>query len=275
MCENPYLFDCLDTEICFGSFSKSEEENKILHGDCLELMKDIPDKSIDMILCDLPYGTTICKWDTIIPFEKLWEQYTRIIKDNRAIVLTASQPFTSALVMSNIKMFRFSWIWKKNAGSNFAILKYQPMKEHEDVLVFIKEGHLYNPQMQKRSESGLERVKSGPMSFKRKMKNNDMYMNIGTNETIKKEVSDLRCPSSVQCFNRERGLHPTQKPVALFEYLIRTYTNEGDLVLDNCAGSGTTGIACMNTKRNFILMEKDDTYFEVIKKRIEEHRMKK
>jgi DNA modification methylase len=175
----------------------SEGKKEILLGDCLELMKDIPNGSIDMILCDLPYGTTACKWDVIIPFDKLWEQYERIIKPNGAIVLTASQPFTSVLVTSNLKMFRYEWIWEKNRGSNFATVKYQPMKEHT-----------------------------------------------------------------------ETGLHPTQKPTALFEYLVKTYTNENELVLDNCAGSGTTAIACLNTNRQFIVMEKEQKYYDIILKRV-------
>ena len=180
----------------------------LLHGDCLELMKDIPDKSVDMILCDLPYGTTQCSWDTIIPFEPLWEQYERIIKDNGAIVLTASQPFASALVMSNPKLFKYEWIWDKVLPTGFAIAKHQPMKQHEQVIEFGKGKVVYNP------------------------------------------------------------ILPTQKPVPLFEYLIKTYTNEVDTVLDNCMGSGTTGVACLNTNRNFIGIELDDKYFEIAKRRI-------
>lgn len=240
--------------------------NQILHGDCLEVMKGIPDKSVDMILCDLPYGTTACKWDTIIPFEPLWEQYKRIIKDNGAIVLTASQPFTSALVMSNPKMFKVEWIWKKNAGSNFATVKYQPMKEHENILIFSNGTPKYNQQKQPRAESGLARVKSSPMTFNRKT--DGVYKDLFVGKITKSMADELRCPSSVQNFNRERGLHPTQKPVALFEYLIKTYTNEGDLVLDNCAGSGTTGVACKNLNRNFILIEKEQEYIDIINKRL-------
>ena len=239
--------------------------NTVVHGDCLEEMQKIPDKSIDMILCDLPYGTTACKWDTIIPFEPLWEQYKRIIKDNGAIVLTASQPFTSALVMSNAKMFKYEWIWEKNAGSNFATLKHQPMKEHENILIFSKNTTKYNPQMQERAETGKSRVKT-PIKY-------DRYQEGGVYGDACQEIQsvmrpDLRYPRSIQKFNRERGLHPTQKPVALFEYLIKTYTNEGDLVLDNCAGSGTTAVACINTKRNYILIEKEQEYIDIINKRL-------
>ena len=239
--------------------------NTVIHGDCLEVMPSIPDKSIDMILCDLPYGTTACKWDTIIPFEPLWEQYERIIKDNGAIVLTASQPFTSALVMSNPKMFRYEWIWEKDAGSNFATVKYQPMKEHENILVFGKGKLNYYPVMQDRigSRRGKETttIDSG--------RKNSVY---GTQEGKGVlSVGRLRSPRSIQRFNRERGLHPTQKPVVLFEYLIRTYTNEGETVLDNCIGSGTTAIACINTGRNFIGIEKEEKYVDIARKRIAEH----
>jgi site-specific DNA-methyltransferase (adenine-specific) len=238
---------------------------ELIQGDCLEKMKDIPDKSIDMILCDLPYGTTACKWDTIIPFEPLWEQYKRIIKDNGAIVLTASQPFTSALVMSNVKMFKYEWIWEKDGGSNFATTKYQPMKEHENVLVFGKGTIKYNQQKQERIGSRKGKVTKTVDSGRK----DSVY---GTQEGGKElEVPELRTPRSIQRFTRERGLHPTQKPVKLMEYLIKTYTNEGDLVLDNCMGSGTTGVACKNLNRNFIGIEKDPEYCEIAEKRINEN----
>jgi site-specific DNA-methyltransferase (adenine-specific) len=244
--------------------------NKVLQGDCLELMRNIPDKSIDMVLCDLPYGTTACKWDVIIPFEPLWEQYHRIIKDNGAIVLTASQPFTSALVMSNVKNFKYEWIWEKAVGSNFAVAKYQPLKEHENVLIFAKNKTIYNPIKEPRKGSGSKRLVNG---YKSDGTSSDVY---GGLQSVRKgkEYDELKYPSSVQYFNnreKSRGLHPTQKPVALFEYLIKTYTNEGDLVLDNCAGSGTTAIACLNTNRNYILMEQEQKYIDIINKRIEEH----
>jgi len=245
------------------------EINKIICGDCLEVMPNIPDKSIDMILCDLPYGTTACKWDIIIPFEPLWKEYKRIIKDNGAIVLTASQPFTSMLVMSNLKMFKYEWIWEKAVGSNFAVAKYQPLKEHENTLVFGKGKIKYNPIKEPRKGSGKARLKSGyksnpdikKTSFIGKFKSNRKG----------KVYDDLKYPSSVQYFNNReasRGLHPTQKPVALFEYLIKTYTNKGDLVLDNCAGSGTTGVACKNLGRDYILIEKEKKYYDIANKRI-------
>lgn len=237
-------------------------------GDCLIEMNKIPDKSIDMILCDLPYGMTACSWDTVLPFDKLWEQYNRIIKDNGAIVLTASQPFTSALVMSNPKMFKYEWVWKKNRGSNFAALKYQPMKEHESVLIFSKKSHFYNPIMQERNGTGLTRTK-----YAYNPSNTDKRESLGGFEMKHSNHNgnnELRFPSSVQYFNTEVGFHPTQKPVALMEYLIKTYTNEGETVLDNCMGSGTTGVACKNTNRNFIGIEMDETYFNIAKTRIEE-----
>ena len=236
-------------------------ENKIIQGDCLEVMKTIPNKSIDMILCDLPYGTTACKWDTIIPFEPLWEQYKRIIKDNGAIVLTASQPFTSALVMSNIKMFKYEWIWEKTIGTNFALVKKQPSKKHENILVFYKKQPTYNPVMQEGKPY---------IDVRKKIERN---VGVWGGKTMDKTPIDnkgTRYPSSVQVFSNgnNKTIHPTQKPVALFEYLIKTYTNEGDLVLDNCAGSGTTGVACKNTNRNYILIEKEPEYIEIINKRL-------
>jgi site-specific DNA-methyltransferase (adenine-specific) len=231
-----------------------QRENKVIQGDCLEVMKDMPDKSIDMILCDLPYGTTACKWDTIIPFEPLWKQYKRIIKDNGAIVLTASQPFTSALVMSNPDMFSCSWIWEKEQGVNFMMSKKQPMKVHEDVLIFSKKQPTYFPIM----TEGKPYISGGGTS-------GEVTGNV---KKIRTKNTGTRYPRSVLKISRDTGLHPTQKPVALFEYLIKTYTNEGDLVLDNCAGSGTTGVACINTNRNYILIEKEPEYIDIINERL-------
>ena len=231
----------------------------LIHGDCLEKMKDIPDGSIDMILCDLPYGTTACKWDTIIPFEPLWEQYKRIIKDNGAIVLTASQPFTSALVMSNIKMFKYEWIWDKKIPSGMSYARFQPMRQHENILVFCNGKTIYNPQIIKRDKP----IKRGGGKI-------DESNKIPKPDYLKGKIYNYKNPTTIQQFikEREKSLHPTQKPVALFEYLIKTYTNEGDLVLDNCAGSGTTGVACKNLKRNCILIELDKGYYEIAQKRI-------
>ncbi len=230
---------------------------ELIQGDCLEKMKDIPDKSIDMILCDLPYGTTACKWDTIIPFEPLWEQYERVTKDNGAIVLTASQPFTTVLINSNIKRFRYSWTWEKEQGVNFLMAKKQPLKVHEDICVFSKKQTVYNPQMTEGKPYISGKGDSGEVT--------------GRVKKVQTKNNGTRYPRSVIQFKRETGLHPTQKPVALFEYLIKTYTNEGDLVLDNCMGSGTTGVACKNLNRNFIGIELDPEYFKIAEKRINEN----
>jgi len=236
------------------------ELNNIYNEDCLEGMKRIDNKSIDMILCDLPYGTTACKWDTIIPFEPLWEQYERIIKDNGAIVLTASQPFTSALIMSNIKLFKYSLIWDKVNASSGLHAKIQPMKIHEDINIFGKSKIIYNPQMvQSKVRVDKEREIPNGEAFSGKT-NKRIYDNQG-----------FRYPKSILQFSNanQRGkIHPTQKPVALFEYLIRTYTNEGETVLDNCMGSGTTAIACINTNRKYIGFELDKRYFYVANERI-------
>jgi len=234
---------------------------ELIQGDCLEKMKDVNDKSIDMILCDLPYGTTACKWDTIIPFEPLWKQYKRIIKDNGAIVLTASQPFTSALVMSNIKMFKYEWIWDKKIPSGMSYARFQPMRQHENILVFCNGKTIYNPQMIKRDKP----IKGGGMS-KGETTNNQ-------NLVALKKTYDYKNPTTIIVEDKIRkdSLHPTQKPVALFEYLIRTYTNEGETVLDNCMGSGTAGVACKNLNRNFIGIELDSEYFKIAEKRVNEN----
>jgi len=249
------------------------EINKIYNMDCLEGMKYIDDKSIDMILCDLPYGTTACKWDTIMPFEPLWEQYERIIKDNGAIVLTASQPFTSMLVMSKLNLFRYEWIWEKHKPSNFALAKRQPMKYHENILVFYKKQPLYNPQMIKRES---ERIKQGQEAgyIGQSINHGELNSLKTVSRSFDKYDANLKLPSSilkinaVQSNSKEKVNHPTQKPVALFEYLIKTYTNEGETVLDNCIGSGTTAIACINTNRNFIGFELDKYYYEIANERI-------
>jgi len=229
--------------------------NKVICGDCLEVMKDIPDKSIDMILCDLPYGTTACKWDTIIPFEPLWQEYKKIIKDNGAIVLTASQPFTSALVMSNIKDFKYCWVWNKKAFSNQMMAKFQPLRITEDVCIF--NSKIYQPQ-------GL--IKYG----KATKQGSKITDNIGGGIRKTEYTQEFtNYPRNLLEFSKDRpSIHPTQKPVALFEYLIKTYTNENDLVLDNCAGSGTTGVACINLKRKFILIEKEPKYIKIAEERI-------
>ena len=233
----------------------------IIHGDCLDEMMEIQEKSIDMILCDLPYGTTQNKWDCIIPLKEMWEDYERIIKDNGAIVLTAQQPFTSTLVVSNYKLFKYSWVWVKEAGTGFLNAKKYPLKNNEDILVFCKKPHIYNPQM--RIGKPYKCKKGGTTSNYNK-DSKDKIITINNGE---------RYPITTLEFSRDKEkLHPTQKPVALFEYLIKTYTNEGDLVLDNCAGSFTTAIASENLKRNWICIEKEEEYCDIGRKRITENR---
>lgn len=309
-------------------------------GDCLEVMKDIPDKSIDMILCDLPYGTTACKWDIVIPFDKLWEQYERVIKVNGAIVLFGSQPFSSKLVSSNIENFSHQWIWKKNKSSNFQLSKKMPLKITEDILVFYFNYDKYDfrrkyfeqvlkfigkkkTEILKETNQGLDhcfRINSLQFDIPTeenynlliakykidKMKNFITYSelskykriynpqgikkpekriiesNIGKagklnqcsslNKRFYYEREYINYPLNILEFDKEvKTVHATQKPVALLEYLIKTYTNENDIVLDNCMGSGSTGIACVNTNRNFIGIELDEKYFNIAKERIEKY----
>lgn len=232
---------------------------ELWQGDCLELMKDIPDKSVDMILCDLPYGTTACKWDTIIPFEPLWEQYERVIKDNGAIVLTGAEPFSSNLRLSNLKLYRYDWIWEKTLCSNFMNVKTQPKKLSENILVFYNKQPTYNPIM----------LKGKPFTQK-KRKQSSNQQKLGVSTTKEYVNKGTRYPSNVIKFSNgnNKNIHPTQKPVPLFEYLIKTYTNEGETVLDNCMGSGTTGVACKNLNRKFIGIELDEEYFEIAKNRV-------
>lgn len=232
-------------------------------GDCLELMKDIPDGGVDLILCDLPYGTTACKWDSIIPFEPLWEQYKRIAKKNAAIVLTASQPFTTALIASNYKDFRYCLIWDKvNKYTGALNANRMPMRRHEEITVFYRSLPVYNKQF--RAGKAYRGTAGGHGEFTEFGKDGKKRV-IGS-DGLHNPCSVLPIKGDVK---RGHGLHPTQKPVALMEYLIRTYTNEGDTVLDNCMGSGTAGVACVNTGRNFIGMEMDAGYFEIAKNRIE------
>lgn len=242
---------------------------KLYNGDCLEVMKEIKSKSIDMILCDLPYQITSCKWDIQIPFEPLWEQYNRIIKDNGAIVLFGSEPFSSKLRMSNLKMYKYDLIWEKERPTNIFTIKHQFGKVHENISVFYKKLPTYNPQM----ENSLQPNNND----KRKNKSQSGKMNsIETQQNTISKISDeynpkLRYPRDVLKFSRgtKKGTyHPTQKPVSLLEYLIKTYTNEGDVVLDNCMGSGSTGVACKKIKRKFIGIEIDKKYFKIAKERI-------
>ena len=238
-----------------------EEKINLLHVDCLELMKNIPNKTIDMILCDLPYGTTRNKWDTPIDLNKLWEQYNRIIKDNGAIVLFAQTPFDKILGCSNIKMLRYEWIWEKTTATGHLNAKKMPMKAHENILVFYKKLPTYNPQKT-----------TGHKPVHNYTKHQDDGSNYGkTKVGVSGGGSTERYPRSIQVFKTDKqkaALHPTQKPVELLEYLIKTYTNENEVVLDNCMGSGSTGVACINTNRRFIGMEIEEKYFEIAKDRI-------
>jgi len=250
---------------------------RLIHGDCLEVMVDIPDGSVDAVIADPPYGTTTCKWDSIIPLEPMWEQLKRVIKPNGAIVMTATEPFTSTLVVSNIKNLREKLVWVKHRPSNFACGKIMHLKYHEDVVVFCNGKPTYNPQMQVRKSDRVTQAQKG------KSKNWNTTRTDGEEVSFKtqygpKEWSDydanLKYPSTVLEIpavvsnSLEKTKHPTQKPVALMEYLIRTYTNEGETVLDFTMGSGTTGVACVKTKRDFIGIELDDGYFKIAEQRI-------
>jgi site-specific DNA-methyltransferase (adenine-specific) len=257
------------------------ENIKLFHGDCLEIMKDIPDKSVDMILCDLPYGTTSCKWDVVIPLDKLWKQYERVIKDNGAIVLFGQQPFTTLLISSNVEMFRHNLIWEKDKCANFLHAKNQPRKTCEDIIVFSKPNSgfvhnaknkcTYNPQL-------IDRKPRKPVESKKNIKKSQNLKDIRPDNLILQSsndfMSDKTYPSCLVYFKTEHKnrLHPTQKPIALLEYLIKTYSNENEVVLDNCMGSGSSGIACLNTNRKFIGIELNDKYFETAKNRIENHK---
>jgi site-specific DNA-methyltransferase (adenine-specific) len=233
----------------------------LMLGDCLERMKEIPDGSIDMVLTDPPYGTTACKWDSIIPFDPMWKQLKRVTKKNGAIVLTASQPFTSALIMSNVKMFKYSWHWDKvNGIRNHLNAKHQPMRKVEDVCVFYGKPVTYNPQMRE----------GGYISRKTKSSQSEGFGKVSGVDSGR-EISQLYPVDliSIESHDPNNSMHPTQKPVALMEYLIRTYTNEGETVLDFTMGSGTTGVACKNLNRNFIGIELDPDYMKIAETRIE------
>lgn len=240
---------------------------KIINDECISVMETMPDKCVDMILCDLPYGTTACKWDVVIPFRMLWEQYKRIIKDRGAIVLTATQPFSSELVMSNKDMFKYEWIWEKELATGFQTVKTQPMRIHEVILVFSKgtiasgskNNMKYNPQ-------GLIEVNKT-----KKVGKKPEYIGRRAKQEGKKYIQKYKnYPKTIIKFSRDRErFHPTQKPTELLEYLIKTYTNEGETVLDNCMGSGSTGVACMKSGRKFIGIELQEGYFDMAYERIE------
>ena len=250
-------------------------EEGLYQGDCLDLMSGIPDKSVDMILADLPYGTTACSWDIIIPFEPLWGQYERIIKDNGAIALFGSEPFSTKLRMSNLDWYKYDWIWEKSNPSNIALANKQPLRYHEIISVFYKKQVVYNKQMIPRESEAMRRAQ----------KNNYVFKNAQSEQTSLKYIevdsgkydANYKNPSSVLKFNslrpnsKEFVNHPTQKPVALLEYLIKTYTNEGDLVLDNVMGSGSTGVACKNLNRRFIGMELQEEYYKLAINRVNKH----
>ena len=248
---------------------------ELYKGDCLEVMKEIPSGIIDAIITDPPYGTTACKWDSVIPFDLMWEQLNRIIKPNGAIVLFGSEPFSSALRMSNINQYKYDWIWSKSNPANIALANRMPLKYHEIISVFYKKQPTYNKQMVPRDELGKKRLqnKNNPIRFK----GSDIQgtSKISKDYDINRYDENFKNPSTVLNFKVERGKkHPTQKPIELMEYLIKTYTNEGETVLDFTMGSGSTMVACQNTNRNGIGIEMDDKYFEIAKKRIEDNKMK-
>lgn len=232
-------------------------------GDCLDALKRLPDNSIDLILCDLPYGTTACKWDSIIPFKPLWEEYNRVCKG--PVVLTSTEPFTSKIVLSNIDNFKHKWVWNKRQSGNFVQAKNMPLRICEDIVAFKSKGFRYNPQMELHEKPYMQN----------RNKNSKEGSAIPVNGMVKRELKTQKYPTDlIEITNSRRGfkrIHPTQKPVALFEYLIKTYSNEGDMVLDNCAGSGTTAIAAINTKRRWLCIEKDKEYSNKALNRIREH----
>lgn len=235
---------------------------KLLHGDCLKLMKEIPSGSVDLILCDPPYGTTDCSWDSVLPFDLLWAEYNRLLKTDGAAVLFAAQPFTTQLIHSNSKAFRYCWYWLKNQPTGFTYARYQPMRKVEDICVFYRKHGTYNPQ-------GVQEI-AGQRVRRRKAEPRDSLYKMSS---LLKEYTPRfkNYPKNVLQFSTERGLHPTQKPVPLLEYLVRTYTNEGDTVLDNCMGSGSTGVAVKRVGgRHFIGIEQNQVYFDIAQKRIKE-----
>ena len=249
----------------------------LIKGDCLEVMKEIESGSIDAIITDPPYGTTACKWDSVIDFKLMWEQLNRIIKPNGAIVLFGSEPFSSALRMSNIKNYKYDWIWHKNNTSGFALAKKQPMRNHEIVSVFYKYQCTYNYIKEPRDMS-LESKKRMDYDFTSTKGNNKLQNGIKKVQYVP-EDKNLSYPKSVKYFkglanNNKKKVHPTQKPIALMEYLIKTYTNENDTVLDFTMGSGSTGVACQNTNRNFIGIEQNENYFKIAQERIEQNKYK-
>ena len=235
----------------------------LYEGDCLNMLPKLADNSVDMLVVDIPYGTTACKWDSVIPLDQLWKQYNRICKKNAAMVFTAAQPFTTILASSNIENFKYEWIWEKPQGTNPMNAKVMPLKSHENILVFYRKKPTYNPQM------WYSTPYSGFSSNVSKI--GEVYGSQQSKHRDNPEGS--RYPKTILKYKQEKGLHPTQKPVGLMEYLIKTYTNEDEIVLDNTMGSGTTGVACMNTNRKFIGIESDKKYFDIAKQRIKVGRL--
>lgn len=234
---------------------------KLLNGDCLKLMQEIPDGAVDLVLCDPPYGTTDCSWDSVLPFDQLWKEYNRLLKPDGAAVLFAAQPFTTQLIQSNRRNFRYCWYWLKNQPTGFAFARYQPMRKIEDICVFYRKHGTYNPQ-------GLQVIRNARTLKPKRHRKDHVY----DMSTLMHEYTPRfkNYPKNVLQFKTERGLHPTQKPVPLLEYLVRTYTNEGDTVLDNCMGSGSTGVAVKRVGgRHFIGMEQNKVYFDIARERIE------
>jgi site-specific DNA-methyltransferase (adenine-specific) len=246
----------------------SEGKKEILLGDCLELMKDIPNGSIDMILCDLPYGTTKNKWDSVLPLDKLWAEYERIITNNGAIVLFAQTPFDKVLGASKIDLLKYEYVWNKKRPTGHLNSKFAPMKQHENILVFSKASASFVKDKAKAMCFNPQYSKGKPYTIFRANKSSSCYDLKHQKKNIETVNDGFRYPISILEFAPETGLHPTQKPLELMEYLVKTYTNEGELVLDNTAGSGTTAIACLNTKRQFIVMEKEQKYYDIILKRV-------
>lgn len=245
----------------------STEKIQLFNADCFDIFPQIKDKSIDLVLCDLPYGTTQCKWDSVLDLSKLWEQYERIIKNNGAIVLTAQTPFDKVLGASNLKLLKYEWIWEKQKATRFLDCRKRPLQAHENVLVFAKNQPLYNPQMTQGEpyDKGFRRTNADKTQA-------EIYGTFKGARIINK--TGLRFPRTVQKFNTAEGdgkFHPTQKPISLMEFIVKTYTNEGDLVLDNTFGSGTTAVACRNTNRRFVGMEKEKKYFDIAVQRLSEN----
>ena len=244
-----------------------KDNYKLMFGDCLERMKEIPDGSVDLVLTDPPYGTTACKWDSVIDFDLMWEQLKRVIKPNGAIVLFGSEPFSSKLRCSNLEMFKYDWIWEKSKGSNFTQAKNMPIKFHETISVFSKGKTIHKSQSANRMPYNPQGLIKVDKKWSRPKKYETEHKLSRDSHKLERVIEFENYPKSILKFtnsdNRERGLHPTQKPVALLEYLIKTYTQEGETVLDFTMGSGSTGVACLNTNRKFVGIEMDANYYEI------------